>query len=59
MSTALPTDKLKKALISFSELLEKYPKKSRLTLLHEVERLHDLSPMECEFLNNRFDQEEE
>ncbi|MEN8190030.1 MAG: hypothetical protein ABFS19_09310 [Thermodesulfobacteriota bacterium] len=56
MPTVLPTEKLKKALTSFCELLEKHPQKSRLELLHEVERLHDLSPLECDFLDKHFDE---
>jgi len=50
-------DKIKKALQTFSELLEKQPEKSRLALLHEVEVRFDLSPKECEFLNSHFDRE--
>jgi hypothetical protein len=48
-------DKMKKAIQAFSELLEKYPKKNRLTLLQEVEIKFDLSPKECQFLNDHFD----
>ncbi len=46
---------MKKAIQAFSELLEKHPEKSRLALLHEVETKFDLSPRECEFLNDHFD----
>jgi hypothetical protein len=53
--TQRPGDKLKKALKTFSELLEKHPEKSRRDLLHEVETRFDLSPKECEFLNKHFE----
>jgi len=55
--TQAPGDKMKKALTLFSDLLERHPEKSRVTLLHEVEIKFDLSPKECEFLNNHFDKE--
>jgi hypothetical protein len=55
--TQLPGDKMKKAIQTFSELLEKYPEKSRLALLQEVEIKFDLSPKECQFLNDHFDKE--
>jgi len=51
-------DKMKRAIQTFSELLEKHPEKSRLTLLHEVEIKFDLSPKECQFLNDHFDKEQ-
>ena len=47
-------DKLKRALILLSELVEQYPEKSRQQLLREVELQFDLSPLECEFLNKNF-----
>ena len=53
--TQKPGDKLKKAIKTFSELLEQHPEKSRLALLQEVEIKFDLSPKECEFLNSHFD----
>jgi hypothetical protein len=55
--TQKPGDKLKKALKAFCELLEQHPEKSRLTLLQEVEIKFDLTPKECEFLNNHFEKE--
>ncbi len=61
MTSTLPTqqsgDKMKKALELFSELLKKKPDVSRGTLLNEVEIKFDLSPRECEFLNNHFSKE--
>jgi hypothetical protein len=53
--TQQPGDKMKKAIKVFCELLEKHPEKSRLTLLQEVEIRFDLSPKECQFLNDNFD----
>lgn len=47
-----PGDKMKKAICAFSELIQEHPEKSRMTLLHQVELQFDLSPKECEFLNN-------
>ncbi|MDR3630787.1 MAG: hypothetical protein P4L42_10655 [Desulfocapsaceae bacterium] len=55
LPTQQPGDKLKKAIRTFSELLEKHPEKSRMSILHEVEIRFDLSPKECEFLNSHFD----
>lgn len=52
-TTQRPCDKMKKAICAFSELTQKYPQKSRLSLLHEVEIKFDLSPKECEFLNTQ------
>ena len=43
---------MKKAICAFSELLREHPEKSRVSLLHQVEIKFDLSPKECEFLNN-------
>ncbi len=54
--TQAPGDKLKKAIQLLSELLETQPEKTRLELLHQVEIQLDLSPRECEFLNNHFDE---
>lgn len=55
--TEAPGDKMKKAITMFSELLEKHPEKGRLALLQEVEMKFDLSPKECEFLNDHFAKE--
>lgn len=44
-------DKLKKAVLHFSELLESSPEKSRAELLQKVQLKFDLSPADCEFLN--------
>ncbi len=57
--TQQPGDKMKKALKAFCELVEKHPEKSRLTLLHQVETAYDLSPKECEFLNDNFTKTDE
>jgi len=52
--TQLPGDKLKKALVLFSELQERKSKKTKKQLLQEVEIAFDLSPLECEFLEKHF-----
>ncbi len=51
--TQRPGDKMKKAICAFSELLQEHPEKNRATLLHQVEIKFDLSPKECEFLDNQ------
>ncbi len=50
-------DKLKKAILCFSELLESSPEKSRIELLQEVQLKFDLSPADCEFLNRQLAKE--
>ena len=47
-----PSDKVKKAILAFSELVLEYPEKTRWQLLQQVELKYDLSPQECEFLNS-------
>ena len=44
-------DKLKRAIIHFSELLQSSPEKSRAELLQIVQLKFDLSPADCEFLD--------
>ncbi|MDD3815073.1 MAG: hypothetical protein PHZ02_10540 [Desulfocapsaceae bacterium] len=51
--TQRPGDKMKKAICAFSELIREHPDKSRVSLLHQVEIQFDLSPKECEFLDNK------
>lgn len=50
-------DKLKRAVAYFSELVEANPEKSRLELLQKVQIKFDLSPVECEFLNQNLGKE--
>ncbi len=52
--TQSPGDKKKQALAELSELVKKYPEKSRKTLLQQVEIQFDLTPKECEFLDKNF-----
>ncbi len=52
--TQRPGDKMKKAISAFSELIREHPEKSRVSLLQQVEIQFDLSPKECEFLNDHF-----
>jgi hypothetical protein len=54
LPTQVPGDKMKKAIIHFSELLELKSDKPRKTLLQEVEIRFDLSPAECQFLHKHF-----
>ncbi len=53
-----PGDKIKKAIKELSELALNSPEKTRWQLLQLVELKYDLSPQECEFLNNHFREEE-
>ncbi len=46
-------DRLKKAVLAFSELLEEFPEKSRAELLQLIMLKFDLSPLECEFLSKK------
>lgn len=61
MSESIPahiaTEKMKKALLAFSEMCRQHPEKTRLKILHEIEFRFDLSPRECEFLNQHFSDE--
>ncbi|BDD87097.1 hypothetical protein [Desulfofustis limnaeus] len=47
----LASDKLKKAVLAFSDLVEQYPEKTRKELLQKIELSFDLSPLECAFLD--------
>ena len=47
-------DKLRKALKWMSETLSEHPEKSREQVLRDAEIRFDLSPSECEFLDNNF-----
>ena len=53
----ITTDKLKRAVVYFCELVEAHPDKSRLELLQKVQLMFDLSPADCEFLNKKLGQE--
>lgn len=52
-----PGDKVKMAIREFSEKVQEFPEKKRQEILQEVELKYDLSPQECEFLNNHFREE--
>ena len=47
-------DKVRKALQWISEILSEYPEKSRGELIRDAAIRFDLSPSECEFLDNNF-----
>ena len=47
-------EKIKKALKWVSETIQTYPEKKREAVMKEAEIRFDLSPAECEFLDNNF-----
>jgi len=49
-----PSANLKKAICWLSETVSKHPEKKRDSILAEAELRFDLTPAECEFLNNNF-----
>ena len=51
--TQLPGERVKKALVAYCEMKEKYPEQDQRSLLHQVEIKFDLTPRECEFLNRQ------
>ncbi len=48
------SDKMKKAVKLLSELQELHPEKSKTELLRKIEMQLDLSPLESEFLHEKF-----
>ncbi|MFO7607288.1 MAG: hypothetical protein R6W72_13425 [Desulfurivibrionaceae bacterium] len=53
-SMQAPGDKVKKALKWISETVTECPGKKRQDILKEAEIRFDLSPAECEFIDNNF-----
>lgn len=49
-------DRIKKAIIWISEMVQSHHEKSRLQIISEAEIRFDLSPKECDFLNRKFTQ---
>lgn len=49
-----PSANLKKAICWLSEVVLEHPEKDRNVILSEAELRFDLTPAECEFLNNNF-----
>lgn len=47
-------EKVKKALRWVSETVQNHPEKKRDSVIKEAEIRFDLSPAECEFLDNNF-----
>ncbi|MBU0485574.1 MAG: hypothetical protein KKB30_13800 [Proteobacteria bacterium] len=47
-------DKMRKAICWISETIQANPEKTRTTVIREAETRFDLSPKECDFLNNKF-----
>lgn len=56
MGSEVPSthDKMKKVLQWVGEELKEHPEKTRKKVFEEAEFKFDLSPQECEFLNNHF-----
>lgn len=49
-----PGDKMKKVLRWVCETMKDHPEKTRIAVFREAEIRFDLSPLECEFLDNHF-----
>lgn len=47
-------EKLRRAVCWVSECLQEYPNQERKALIREAETRFDLSPAECEFLDQNF-----
>jgi hypothetical protein len=47
-------DKIRKAIIWISEMVQLHQEKSRKQIISEAEMRFDLSPKECDFLNRKF-----
>jgi hypothetical protein len=47
-------DKLRSAVRWISEVCQDQPERSRREIIYEAEERFDLSPKECEFLNEKF-----
>lgn len=53
-----PGDKMKKVLSWVGEILAEHPGKKRSEVFREAQVRFDLSPLECEFLDNHFTKED-
>ena len=53
-SSPIGQDKLQSAIKALSELVRKYPEKSRSEINHQIQLKYDLSPLDCEFLHRHF-----
>ncbi|KGO34407.1 MAG: hypothetical protein WBN83_16510 [Desulfoprunum sp.] len=58
LPTQLPGERVKKALVAYCEMKEKYPERDHRSLLQQVETRFDLTPLECEFLNRQILEDE-
>lgn len=54
LPTHIPGDKLKKAILEFSELTQKNPDKKRSAIINEMAIKFDLTPQESAFLQKHF-----
>jgi len=52
-----PGEKMKKVLCWVSEMIVDHPGKKRIDIFREAEIRFDLTPRECEFLENHFARE--
>ena len=53
-STRPQGEKVRKALKWVSDMIEEHPERSRGQIIRDAEVRFDLSPSECEFLDNNF-----
>lgn len=54
LPTHVPGDKLKKAILEFSELTQKDPDRKRSAIINEMAIKFDLTPQEAAFLQKHF-----
>lgn len=54
-----PGERVKRALIWLGEATETHPERTRRQLLEQAEIRFNLTPRECEFLNQNFGEESE
>jgi len=47
-------DRIRKAVTWISGMVQEYPEKDRKAIIEEAEIRFDLTPKECQFLNDKF-----
>ena len=52
-----PSTNLQKAICWISEVVQDHPEKERKQVLKDAELRFDLTPAECEFLNDKFSED--
>ena len=50
-------EKMRRVILWISETVRTYPQKNRLDILREAEIKFDLSPLECEFIESKLNEE--